>query len=122
MKKSVMKQWVKALRSGEYAQGKLRLCTVGGGKFDYFCCLGVLCDLYQQKVGDLKVTEGFSWGGYSLQYNGLTGSLPKKVRDWSGMKSSRGVLDVGSLAYHNDTGCKDFNEIADIIEEHWEDL
>lgn len=36
----LLKSWLKALRSGKYVQGRNHLrCG------DYFCCLGVLCDL-----------------------------------------------------------------------------
>jgi len=45
MKKSDVKKWVKALRSGDYQQGKESLCReeVSG---DYkYCCLGVACDI-----------------------------------------------------------------------------
>ena len=46
MKKSDVKEWVKALRSGEYRQGKGSLCNenVTSGECVY-CCLGVACDI-----------------------------------------------------------------------------
>ncbi len=46
MKKSDVKEWVKALRSGEYEQGKDALCREYefGGECEY-CCLGVACDI-----------------------------------------------------------------------------
>lgn len=46
MKKSDVKKWVKALRSGEYEQDKGHLCLedeIGGDSF--YCCLGVACDV-----------------------------------------------------------------------------
>jgi len=46
MKKSDVKKWVKALRSGEYLQGTGSLCKkdeISGGC--EYCCLGVACDI-----------------------------------------------------------------------------
>ena len=40
MNRRVKKEWIEALRSGDYEQGKGRLCGDGG-----FCCLGVVADL-----------------------------------------------------------------------------
>tara|TARA_Y100001937_G_C6853520_1_gene213165 strand:- start:28 stop:417 length:390 start_codon:yes stop_codon:yes gene_type:complete len=46
MKKSDVKEWVKALRSGDYQQGKSNLCKEDqiSGECEY-CCLGVACDI-----------------------------------------------------------------------------
>jgi len=46
MKKSDVKKWVKALRSGDYEQGAGGLCKEDeiSGEYDY-CCLGVACDI-----------------------------------------------------------------------------
>ena len=44
MKTAIKDKWVKALRSGEYAQGKGHFVTAGK-KYDSFCCLGVLADI-----------------------------------------------------------------------------
>ncbi len=40
----LQKQWIEALCSGEYKQGKGRLRTKMGGS-EHFCCLGVLCHI-----------------------------------------------------------------------------
>ena len=45
MNKEVKQQWVAALRSGEYKQGKNALRRQYEGEDAEFCCLGVLCDL-----------------------------------------------------------------------------
>ena len=51
MKKSDVKKWVKALRSGEYRQGKASLCNEDeiSGECVY-CCLGVACDILTEGV------------------------------------------------------------------------
>lgn len=57
--KKLKEKWVTALRSGEYKQGMGMLHAVENGS-DKFCCLGVLCDVYNkqqkaQKKKQLKV-------------------------------------------------------------------
>lgn len=44
LKPSFKAKWIAALRSGEYARGCGFLCRTGK-KYDYFCCLGVACDI-----------------------------------------------------------------------------
>lgn len=62
MKKSDVKKWVKALRSGGYQQGKENLCKEDeiSGDCDY-CCLGVACDILIE--GDwVKQPHWKEWG------------------------------------------------------------
>ena len=44
-------KWLEALRSGEYAQEKGRLCT-RGKSYDKFCCLGVICDIVARETNE----------------------------------------------------------------------
>lgn len=50
-KRQIMRQWVKALKSGEYTQARRALKNKNCGSF---CCLGVLCDIvakaYKKRV------------------------------------------------------------------------
>ncbi|MES2366991.1 MAG: hypothetical protein V4563_14040 [Pseudomonadota bacterium] len=85
------KQWVAALRSGKYKQGKGKL-----RRGDEFCCLGVLCDLVAH---DEWVGETFR------QY---AGTLPGSISEQVSVAHLR-------LATMNDFG-KSFSEIADVIE------
>lgn len=48
MDKTLKRKWVKALRSGQYRQGKKVLCR-STPRGDYFCCLGVLADVRGEK-------------------------------------------------------------------------
>lgn len=95
MKKSVAINWINALRSGKYRQGKGFLCRKGK-----YCCLGVLNELYPELdlAGDhCKVL---------LNY--------KRI----GLFGGHGWLEDAygeSLAGLNDTGYT-FDEIADIIQ------
>lgn len=86
-------KWVEALRSGKYlqTQGILR-------NGEYFCCLGVLCDIQGADFEKIKN----SYGTLSLTFTPpeLLGSLGSKAE---------------VLAKMNDSGSS-FTEIADYIE------
>lgn len=110
MKKKIMQQWVAALRSGEFKQGKYRLESD-----DNYCCLGVLCVLAMNKgVCD------YSLGG---QYDGATHGPPDSVKAWSGLGSDFGRYkpEEPSLVHLNDSETP-FSKIADIIETNWRTL
>lgn len=101
MNPEIKAKWVAALRSGEYKQGKGSLST--GGEF---CCLGVLCDLYDPEGWDKKFHRN----------NGLP---PDAVDAWSGLVYDARVVIGGetrTLYEHNDEG-RTFSEIAQAIEE-----
>lgn len=116
MKPEIKQKWVAALRSGQYSQatGRLR-------RQDAYCCLGVLCDLYQKETGDGQwvpidpiTTDGYDF----LNSNAL---VPTEVQRWAGLPSADPSVPVPGLnvprglAYLNDNGNK-FTDIADIIE------
>ena len=140
MKQHIMKKWIKALRSGKFKQGTGTLKQYNSKGQAQHCCLGVLCELYNQEMKKSKKKTlpekvydndyDFSHG-YS-RFGGKKDNLPKEVKDWAGIKNSLGkfyVEDFGnnlclgenSLADLNDTGRK-FKTIADIIEKNWEIL
>ena len=103
MKKEDAKLWVKALRSGEYEQGKTQLHC--GGEY---CCLGVL-----NKILPIKYpTDGI---GRCLKDNGL-------IRPLGHRKDRKSIFIEGSeythLAEANDQGVT-FEQIADYIEENY---
>jgi len=123
MKKSVMKRWVKALRSGEYLQTKEYLASQDEKGNDSFCCLGVLCNIMQEETGKLVVTKDLR-NKYSFDNEGST--LPKSVINWSGLRNSQGHFRDNydksqELTALNDEG-KSFKEIANIIEKNYEKL
>jgi len=130
MKKNIMKKWVEALRSTKYTKGRGVLCEMKDNGNKTFCCLGVLCDLYQQdrvkkKKKKLVVREN---NGYleckRFMYDGKKYYLPTSVRIWAGMRTRDGKIkdSFKSLAQMNDIEGKSFNKIADIIEAKWEIL
>ena len=117
MKYNVMKKWVKALRSGDYKQGRETLCTS-----DQYCCLGVLCEL-ASKENICDKTENL-FDSSNIEYDEHDDVLPQSVRDWSGMKTDSGDR-LGkriSLLALNDTNRYSFERIANIIEKEYKDL
>lgn len=125
MKTEIAKKWVTALRSGEYNQGygKLR-------DGDSFCCLGVLCDLFEketQQTIHVSHNKNFFYGEGGDCYK-----LPNEVKEWSGIFSRDGAVygfseerghtykvELFCLSEMNDKGIP-FSEIADKIEENSE--
>jgi hypothetical protein len=109
MNKQIAKNWVEALRSGQYEQGKHQLQV--GNKF---CCLGVLCKIAQK--AKIKV---------NLNKNKLLGTSlmhQSRVKQWAEIKQDIGVISNSLvLVSLNDNG-NSFSEIADIIEKEWENL
>lgn len=101
MKKEVMKEWVKALRSGKYIQGR------GVLKFNNtYCCLGLLCEISGK------------------EYDGAQSVVPSTVTEWSGLKTNVGIYDKLAPALYtlNDCYMMPFDKIADIIEKNWKEL
>ena len=120
MKKSIMKKWITALKSGKYKQTRGAL----KGKRGY-CCLGVLCDIYD----DTKWTEDYK--GYNSYGNGFEEScLTNSVQKWAGVKSETGNVDGShrrdgerlSLVHLNDNRHWGFKKIANFIEKNYKKI
>lgn len=122
MDPQIKAQWLAALRSGEYRQGKRVLHNVDENTF---CCLGVLCDLavragvvsegrhkYNLRVAaDIEV---YGSDGDCRSQGGVT--LPDEVQEWAGLDSDNPwVGDSGVLAELNDMG-RSFEELANLID------
>ncbi len=106
MNDQVKKQWIKALLSGEYVQGQNRLCQAGE-RYDYFCCLGVLTDLYIREHDDVE------WSLYDKIYYSKSKTeeeslyLPKEVEQWADIDQT----EQQKLMVLNDSGYS-FEKIA----------
>jgi hypothetical protein len=110
MKPEIKEQWVAALRSGEFKQGRGSL-----RKGDLFCCLGVLTDLFVRATGAAWNKIG---GAMGIGEEGAC--LPRLVMEWAGLDNPNPyILDqkgrLLSAASLNDHGAT-FAEIADAIE------
>lgn len=83
---TVIKQWVDALRSGEYKQTVGKLHRTQPSDIDHItgpgmCCLGVLCDL-AYKAGVVDRAARF---GTIVAYAGESDVLPRAVQEWAGL-------------------------------------
>lgn len=97
------REWVAALRSGEYRQARESLCTLDGA----MCCLGVLIDISQDGYWDL------GYGRYA--YGGNGGTLSQQTRQELGLTDD----EVDALVARNDgLGYRkqNFRQIANYIE------
>ncbi len=126
MNPEIKKQWVTALRSGDYKQGKTALCTSEG-----HCCLGVLSDLHAKAMGIPGPVDSGPLNSTRYCYLNEVSYLPQEVCQWAGLSDRSPTvpldddelmrLGLGSgptnppLAELNDHHCT-FKEIADFIE------
>ena len=147
MKKRVLTKWLKALRSGKYKQGRGALCQIDKKGNESFCCLGVLCDMYnkEQKRNKKKglavqklaqdewmVGKLSSKPAFVCSYNDCDGTLPTQVIKWAGFREENAdgefndatlpeliTLNDGSSGDWGDgTRARSFKQIADIIEKN----
>lgn len=131
MDSKVKAKWLAALRSGKYKQVKSNLKKNGK-----FCCLGVLCDLYQKETGNGKWIRQTSRdkrlkvSSFKIGNEVKSDFLPDAVQKWAKLDRENPIVNkeglYGSLSDFNDAiydpklkkdiQC-DFKQIADIIEE-----
>ena len=106
--------WIKALRSGGFAQTTGCLHDNAG-----FCCLGVAAATF--KPDDIEVTFGYDYDYANAEgrrfYDDAHSDAPEYVMDALELRGSEGETLDGepSLASMNDTGMP-FDEIADLVE------
>lgn len=137
MNPRVKKKWLKALRSGQYAQTQGALCHEDEDGNCAFCCLGVLCNIHAEEKGrhwkepeNNKELHQRLDGSVELSYGGrkefLTGklkpefgALPNIVRKWAGLDAVDPLIGADTRASEwNDLENKTFEEIADLVEEY----
>lgn len=128
MKPEIKEQWVAALNSGEYIQGKEELRT----KDNTYCCLGVLCDLaVRASIAKWENHKGHGWlimptdHTFRDEYDENVGGawLPKFIREWSGLMCDNPDVRIDDedlpvgLSVLNDNKRMNFHEIAEVIQE-----
>lgn len=122
-----MKKWVKALRSGKYKQGQGVLKQTNGENKTFHCCLGVLCELYNDQMRKNKKKTLCEKIQHGIHYiDKCHEKLPEIVKEWADMNDNLGwFCDQNDrdncLSDLNDDG-KKFKTIANIIEKNWENL
>jgi hypothetical protein len=114
---ALRKQWIKALRSGEYTQTKNCLKNDRG-----FCALGVLCDIVSKR-DNVSWKEVSSGTGSYYEFEGEDLILPRKLMKEVGLR----LTEDDAVSELNDAEGKTFSEIADIIEqdklsEYWDSM
>lgn len=146
MKQEVMKKWVKALESGRYKKGKNRLCSISENGTRSFCCLGVLCDLYDRDMKSKKkkvlnkevipgeIAETFinSNKVKVVVFENNEGTLPEKVIKWAGFEdgNSEGfiddipypLIDLNDGNKNKNLKAKSFKKIASIIKNNYKNI
>lgn len=144
MKKAVAEKWIKALRGKKYKQAKNILKIKNKAGVTRHCCLGVLCELYQQdkrkkKQKPLPVAiscakaydNDLPKSSRVFDFDGEATHLPEEVVRWAGMRSNDGDLNGDhcvirdhscyNLVEVNDYG-GNFKTIANVIETRVKDL
>jgi hypothetical protein len=134
MKAEILKQWIQALTSGEYKQGRYalerrpntmlisnQLVPIGvesQGEIEVcHCYQGVLCDLAAKAGVELRRTYHTHHNepttvDTSFGKNQTMGSLPREVLDWAGIPLAGGQYSLlNTLQQDNDQGM-DFLYIA----------
>lgn len=108
MKIEIAQLWCRALRSGEFVQGKGFL-----DKADTFCVMGLLVNLAMiSGVCDVVKTKK-GWA-----YDNELGRVPVSVKEWADLYGQNGEIkgDFITLSGYNDIYNYTFTELADIIE------
>jgi hypothetical protein len=114
MNPKVKKKWIAALRSRKYKQCSNKLCEIDEKGNKSYCCLGVLCNLYNPKLWDDT--------GRFLE---AELELPYEVVKWAGLENEDPILTAEtslaseksySASQLNDIHGKKFYEIANYIE------
>jgi hypothetical protein len=117
----VITEWLRALRSGEYKQGRRVLKDDDGA----YCCLGVLCELVgaptegqmpiypvENKVGTKNFRLGIGTRDYVLETYGDRDPQQPSDPDSSAIRKAQ----MDFLPFLNDKLRLTFDEIADLIE------
>lgn len=125
MNKEIAKIWCNTLRSGKYEQGRRLLHNKAQNTF---CCLGVLCDLAVKAGVKVNVEVNVEEDSRTefVTYDSAYNTLPKSVQKWAGLcnEAGRPKNDERLIALWelNDLEKRSFDEIANYIEEHVEEL
>lgn len=102
------REWVEALRSGDYKQGQGNLFASKDDREEY-CCLGVACSILGYKKQDI-VNRSFLDSPYIENYEDSS-KFVEKPSEKFGLRQ----FQIEALAHLNDNGVP-FTDIAEVIE------
>lgn len=115
---AVIEEWVEALESGEYEQGRAALRVPGrfAGNADRYCCLGVLCEIAVKHGVTTRTSNDSGYWDSTLE-GYVNNVLPTDVVAWAGVGSMDPIIDTHQhgAAYYNDAKRWNFNQIAQAI-------
>jgi hypothetical protein len=115
MNRDIKQQWITALRSGEFTQGRETLRPTD----NTYCCLGVLCELHRRAFSG-EWTEDMYADKQFYGYLNEENHLPHAVVLWAELSAHRPVVrheeNIVQLWKLNDIDKLSFTEIADLIE------
>ena len=143
MNQKIKHKWLRALRSGEFVQGRRFLTArnadqpLSAENPNKYCCLGVLCELAVQDGIISKAEELIGTGqigndthteliatNYDAEEEQQLRVLPQAVQEWAGLPNFSPYIEYNydlqsqtPLAVLNDHVRLSFAEIADLIEE-----
>jgi hypothetical protein len=110
-----VKAWLKALRSGEFVQG--RHCLNKNN--EKYCCLGVACAVLVKRKVPLVINKMIN---ENRTYDECGYTLPYKAMKALGVKDSAGQMGSGdTLINLNDSGTS-FKKIASLIVKNKKEL
>jgi len=134
----LIREWIAALRSGEYKQGYRQLKTLASCEADkvpHFCCLGVLCEVaVKHAMIKLEGSDGYLYEYHdpyidpdtddNIREEGITSDLGVYFRPYVGLTNQEEMTlirmndgPVNSSGMVTDrTQSKSFLDIADYIE------
>lgn len=126
-----VRKLVKALRSGRFMQGTRKLRGKDLDRDDYYCCLGVACEVAMENGLPLSTRIiGADFGKSIFSYSDPLDQsdyswrvLPRTVQTWYEFSETDPLVNLewwqsSTLAHLNDDGFS-FTEIADIIERNF---
>lgn len=123
LNKGVIRQWIAALRSGEFKQTQGRLGEVAEDGSNAYCCLGVLCELAMAEGLVRHQEKNFEWA-----YDGETMLPPTAVAHFIGdpeytyevsIHDDEFDSDRIELSSLNDDHAWTFEQIADVLEDNY---
>ena len=114
MDSELKKNWIEALRSGEYKQGTGRLRGYSlNDNTEVFCCLGVLCEISNDFV---RTSDGYMCGGFYLK-TALTDVQSEKFGlDRTVLQDGERIKLISKLINLNDDEEWNFEQIARYLE------